>query len=84
MSSDAVDLRTLTTDTPFRVRGMDGSSLAPHPTTWSSGKFSSMKNFIIPSFEPKFDLHILLAIRRPDFVTNSTVSCSRRTDVKRK
>lgn len=84
MSSDAVVLRTLTTGMPFRVRGMDGSSLASHPTTWSAGKSSSMKNFTSPSFDTNFDLLIFFAVRRPDFVTNLTVSCSTRTDVNRK
>jgi hypothetical protein len=67
VSSDAVEW---TTDTPFRVRGMDGRSLESHSTTWSSGKLSSMKNFPSPSLESKFDLLTLLAVRIPDFVTN--------------
>lgn len=79
-SSDLVVLRTLTTGTSFRVKGIDGSSLASHPTTWSAGKSSSMKNFSFPSF----DWLIFLAVKIPDLVTNSTVSCFTRTDVNRK
>ena len=86
MRSPAVaDLWTLTTEAPFRVSGMDGSSAGWQSTRSIMGKSSSMNSFPSPETAALAGAATFLAVRTPDLVANSTrVSCSARTDVKRK
>jgi len=77
---------SLMTEAPFKVSGSENTSAELPFTTGITGKSNSTKNFeqvycageykLLASFDPT----ILLAVRHPDFATNSIVSHSTRPD----
>uniref|UniRef100_A0A0A9H8M0 Uncharacterized protein n=1 Tax=Arundo donax TaxID=35708 RepID=A0A0A9H8M0_ARUDO len=72
-------------EAPLRVSGMEGSSAGWHSTRSIMGKSSSMNSFPSPDTPGLSGARTFLAVRIPDLVANSTtVSCSERTEVKRK
>jgi hypothetical protein len=77
---------SLMTEAPFRVSGGENTSAELHFTTGITGKSNSTKNFeqVCCAGEYKlflpFDPTTFLAVRRPDFATNSIASHSTRPD----
>jgi len=64
---------SLMTEAPFKVSGSENTSAELYFTTGITGKSNSTKNFAsLASFDPT----TFLAVRRPDFATNSTASHS--------
>jgi hypothetical protein len=73
---------TLTTETPFKVLGSDGSIASP--TKGTTGKSNSTKNFSPLSFFEKSALGTFLAVTTPILATKLMKSWFTRSDVNRK